>query len=121
MYLHGLSECNTEWQDCVDDGPAVYQPTAANDTGYTDWINLIGQGISTWGAVEKAEQQKDVAIRTAPYQYRVANQPPAYRQTLPGSPFPASGTAGGSLFGMDTTTILMIAGIAVAGIYVARN
>lgn len=141
MYLHGLGFSEDYYNmDSVDSGdwwlpgggdydsPDTTASTST-DTGVfgsSDWINVIGAGIKTWGQVEMAANQGDVAVKVAqaknpPILYRA---PPAYNASgqLVSYPFPNAGAgAGGALFGMDTTTIMILAALGIGAVFVMKE
>lgn len=86
----------------------------------TDWTSLVEKAITTWGSVEVASQQADVAKAQAQYSYRAPSQQyttarlPGGTVTYPGYGLPAN--AYGVPAQNDTWLLLAAAGI-VAGAY----
>ena len=140
MYLNGMGDYYDDLlAAAVDPGgynatPAVTAtpvPASGDSFGLNTWAPLISQGIAVWGQVSKAQNDAEIAKLyaargIAPPGYSTpyaANRPVAYAGTARAagsSPFPGSGQSG-TLFGIDVTTLILIAAIgAAAYIYSQR-
>lgn len=123
MYLRGLGQ--GEYGDYEG-----YDPTydAASTTGpgqSYDWTGLFTTAIKSWGSYETAKLQSETQIALAPYQQPRVLSPyttsPRPTTQLPGySPFPGTG-AGGTLFGMSMTTLLILAAAGAGAFFLLRK
>ena len=137
MYMSGLGDA---WEDAAIAEQAAYgggsmsapvitaTPAPATGDPFGGWGSVVSQGLTIWGNVQSSnnalEIQKAYAARgiappgyTSPYTSRSA--PVAYATRPLNSPFP--GQAQSTLLGMDTTTLLILAAVAIgAYLYTQR-
>lgn len=123
MYFRGMGDGESDYWNMVaaDDAyqgqvmreaaagnlfPALPVPaTAADSPGmFSDWSNTLSTAIKTWGQVQVAQSQADVAKVAA------TRQPLYYSATAPGAtrllnPFTSGGAA--SIFGIPAQWILL--------------
>lgn len=116
-----ISRFNGLGQDdpVVFDDSSVSLPDASTQwpTIGTDWTDLVNTALKTWGTVESAKAQVQVAKARTPYPASYYTSPPSSAYGQPGYlPFPGT-ASGGTLFGLPISAvigILIIGGIALA-------
>lgn len=102
MYLRGLSAMGDGWFD--DTAASISGPTQS-----TDWTGLISSALQTYGNIEVAKTQAEIAANRPPYMpgYSPLNYPAA-SGTYPGySPFPAAQQSAAGLL----MPLLLVAGV----------
>ena len=126
MYLNGMGDYYNDDEfvvydyggEVVPNNFPVYSPDPqpqpqipAGQPGGTSWASVFNTALNTWGQVEARKAQ----TATPP---RVPGYPGYYPSSSPFPGYPGYPAArGGTIFGLSTTTLLVLAGVGV-GLYV---
>lgn len=119
-----MSDANDEWDFS---SPEYLSSGDETETGSTsvDWTSIVDKAISTWGSVEVASQQADIAKTQAQYGYRYPSLPtttarlPGGTVTYPGYGVPQNNY--GAPAQNDTWLMLAAAGIVAAAYLFTRK
>ena len=128
MYLRGMQALGQDYEGYYETEPDYSDIASASTTGPTqsyDWTGLVSTALKTWGSYETAKLQSETAVQLAPYQQPKILSPyttsPRPTTSIPGySPFPGTG-AGGTLFGMSMTTLLILAAAGAGAFFLLRK